>query len=37
MVAEQGVDKADIPSLMAIQNDRHWIDEFVEALNDADK
>ncbi|MBK1721270.1 EAL domain-containing protein [Thiocystis violacea] len=36
MVVDKGISKHDIPLMMAIQNHRRWIDEFVDALNDAD-
>ncbi len=36
MVVDHGISKPDIPLFMAIQNHRHWVDEFVSALNDMD-
>ncbi|NEX19291.1 EAL domain-containing protein [Thiorhodococcus mannitoliphagus] len=36
MVVDEGVSKDDIPLMMAMQNHRRWVDEFVDALNDGD-
>nr|WP_269752139.1 EAL domain-containing protein [Thiocapsa bogorovii] len=36
MVVDQDIGKDDIPLMMAMQNHRRWVDEFVDALNDAD-
>ena len=35
MVVEKGISKEDIPMMMAIQNHRHWVDEFM-SVKDAD-
>ncbi len=36
MDIDEGVSRDDIPLMMAMQNHRHWVDEFADALKDSD-
>jgi diguanylate cyclase (GGDEF)-like protein/PAS domain S-box-containing protein len=36
VVVDQGIGKGDIPLMMAIQNHRRWVEDFVDALANAD-